>query len=165
MRLAGFWVGKYLQEKGISYETLFKLLMAGALLLFGAYCWDLVFPINKKLWTSSYVLHTVGLDCIIIASIIYIIDFKKKTKWTYFFEVFGRNPIVIYLLSELGAIMLYFLRTDVKNPDSNYFRVIYNQIFKPIGGNWGSLAFALSFMLVCWLVGYVMDKKKWYVRV
>lgn len=163
--IGGFWVGKYLQEKGICYESLSKLLMAGALLLLGAYGWDLVFPINKKLWTSSYVLHTVGLDCLILAIIIYIIDFRKKTSWTYFFEVFGRNPIVIYLFSELGATMLYFLRTNAQNPETTYFRVIYQNAFEWIGGNWGSLAFALSFMLLCWLVGYVMDKKKWYVRV
>jgi predicted acyltransferase len=161
--IGGFWVGKYLQEKGITYETLSKLLIIGALL--GAYCWNLIFPINKKLWTSSYVLHTVGLDCIIIAIIIYVIDFKKRTQWTYFFEVFGRNPIVIYLLSELGAILLYFFRTDPSNPDTNYFRVIYNKLFAGIGGNWGSLAFALSFMMICWLVGYLMDKKKWYVKI
>ena len=163
--VGGFWVGKYLQEKGISYEALSKLLMLGALLLLGAYCWDLIFPINKKLWTSSYVLHTVGLDCIIIAIIIYVIDFKKRTQWTYFFEVFGRNPIVIYLLSELGATLLYFFRTDPSNPDTNYFRVIYNKLFAGIGGNWGSLAFALSFMMICWLFGYLMDRKKWYVKV
>ena len=163
--VGGFWVGKYLQEKGISYVTLAKLSVAGILLLLGAYFWNMTFPVNKKLWTSSYVLHTVGLDCIIISVIIYIIDFKKKTKWTYFFEVFGRNPIVIYLFSELGATLLYFFRTDAGNPESNFFRVIYNKVFEPIGGNWGSLAFAVSFMMLCWLVGYVMDKKKWYVRV
>jgi len=163
--VGGYWAGKFIQENGINYETLSKLLLTGALLLFGAYCWDLTFPINKKLWTSSYVLHTVGLDFIIIAVIIYIIDFKKKTRWTYFFEVFGRNPIVIYLFSELGATLLYFFRTNTADPQSNYFRVIYNNVFSCIGGNWGSLAFAISFMLLCWLLGYLMDKRNWYVRV
>lgn len=160
--VAGFVVGRFLQQKGNTWEALGKLLIAGALLLFAAYCWNTVFPINKKLWTSSFVLHTVGLDCIIIAIIIYIIDFRKFTRWTYFFEVFGKNPLFIYLLSELGATCLYFFRADEK---TSLFQFIYDHVFAFIGGYWGSLLFALSFMMLCWLVGYMLDKKKIYVRV
>lgn len=160
--VAGYVAGKYIQEKGNSYEGLTKLLLAGVLLLFAAYCWNLSFPINKKLWTSSFVLHTVGLDCIIIAIIIYIINFKQQTNWTYFFEVFGRNPLFIYLLSELGAILLYFFRV---NPTTDYYHWLYNTIFIHAGPYPGSFLFAFIFMLLCWLVGYVMDKKKIYVRV
>jgi predicted acyltransferase len=160
--IGGFCVGKYLQEKGINYVTLSKLSVTGLLLLLGAYFWNMSFPVNKKLWTSSYVLLAVGLDCLIISIITYIIDFKKQTKWTYFFEVFGRNPIVIYLLSELGATLLYFFRADNQ---TNYFSWIYQHIFSHAGPYIGSFLFAVSFMLFCWLVGYVMDKKKWYVRV
>ena len=160
--VCGYIAGKFIQEKGSSYEGLAKLLLAGALLLFAAYCWNLSFPINKKLWTSSFVLHTVGLDCIILAVIIYIINFKHRTRWTYFFEVFGRNPLFIYLLSELGAILLWFFRIDVKTPVYSW---IYNNIFIHAGSYFGSFLFAVSFMLACWLVGYFLDKKKIYVRV
>lgn len=160
--IAGYTVGKYIQEKGNTYEGLTKLLIAGSLLLFAAYCWNLVFPINKKLWTSSFVLHTVGIDCIVISIIIYIINFKHKTSWTYFFEVFGRNPLFIYLLSELGATLLYFFKTD---PKTSVFAWIYQNIFKHAGDYFGAFLFAVSFMLLCWLVGYVLDKKKIYVRV
>ena len=160
--VAGYVAGKYIQEKGSTYEGLSKLLIAGALLLFAAYCWNLFFPINKKLWTSSFVLHTVGLDCIIIGIIIYIINFKKKTNWTYFFEVFGRNPLFIYLLSEILAILLNFFRVE---PGVSLFQWIYRNIFIHAGEYFGSFLFALSFMLVCWLVGYFLDKKKIYVRV
>ena len=160
--VCGYIAGKFIQEKGSSYEGLAKLLLAGALLLFAAYCWNLSFPINKKLWTSSFVLHTVGLDCIILSVIIYIINFKHRTRWTYFFEVFGRNPLFIYLLSELGAILLWFFRIDVKTPVYSW---IYNNIFIHAGNYFGSFLFAVSFMLACWLVGYFLDKKKIYVRV
>ena len=160
--VGGFFVGSFLQKKGSTFEALTKLLIAGCLLLLAAYCWNLSFPINKKLWTSSFVLHTVGLDCIIIAIIIYIIDFKHKTKWTYFFEVFGRNPLFIYLLSELGATLLYFFRADENN---SFYQFLYNNIFIHAGSYFGSLLFAVSFMMCCWLVGYFLDKKKIYVRV
>lgn len=160
--VAGYKVGKYIQQKGNTYEGLTKLLLTGVALLFGAYCWNLCFPINKKLWTSSFVLQTVGLDCIIIALIIYIINFKQKTNWTYFFEVFGRNPLFIYLLSELGVTLLYFFRVDEK---TNMFQWIYLNIFRNAGEYVGSFLFAVTVMLICWLVGYFMDKRKIYVRV
>ena len=160
--VGGYFVGSFLQKKGSTFEALTKLLIAGCLLLLAAYCWNLFFPINKKLWTSSFVLHTIGLDCIIIAVIVYIIDFLHRSKWTYFFEVFGRNPLFIYLLSELGATLLYFFRTDEY---TSFYQFLYNNIFRHAGRYFGSLLFAISFMMCCWLVGYFLDKKKIYVRV
>ena len=160
--VGGYLAGKYIQQKGNTYEGLSVLLLSGAVLLFLGYAWDLSFPINKKLWTSPFVLYTVGLDCIIISVIIYITQFKNKTSWTYFFEVFGRNPLFIYLLSELAAILLFFFKTD---PKTSVFKWIYTNIFSNAGSYMGSLLFAISFMLLCWLVGYVLDKKKIYVRV
>jgi predicted acyltransferase len=160
--IGGYYSGKYIQQKGNTFEGLSKLLLSGVLLLFLAYAWNLSFPINKKLWTSSFVLQTVGLDCIILAIIIYITQFLHKTRWTYFFEVFGRNPLFIYLLSELAAILLFFFKTD---PQTSFFKWIYQNVFIYAGPYTGSLLFAVSFMLICWLVGYVLDKKKIYVRV
>jgi predicted acyltransferase len=160
--IAGYFVGKYIQQKGNTYEGLVTLLLGGAVLVFVAYCCGLHFPINKKLWTSTFVLHTVGLDCIIIAAIIYLINFKNKTKFTYFFEVMGRNPLFIYLLSELVAILLHFFQTDKQ---TSLYEWIYTTIFLPVGAYLGSFLFALIFMLFCWLVGYFLDKRKIYIRV
>ena len=160
--VAGYTVGKFIQHKGNTYEGLTKLLLTGVLLLFAAYCWDLIFPINKKLWSSSFVLQTVGLDCIIISIIIYIINFRQQTNWTYFFEVFGRNPLFIYLLSELAATLLNFFRVE---PKLSFYQWIYRNIFIYAGEYVGSLLFAISFMLLCWLGGYILDKRKIYVRV
>ena len=160
--IGGAMVGHLLQQKGKTYETLTKLLLAGFLLFSIAYFWHLLFPINKKLWTSSFVLLTVGLDCIIIAAIIYVIDFLGKKRWTYFFEVFGKNPLFIYLLSEVLAILLYTFRT---NAGKSYFQSLYENTLGLIGGKPGSLLFALAFMLTCWLVGWWLDKRKIYVRV
>ena len=160
--VGGFIAGKYIQRKGNSYEGLAILLLSGAVLLFLGYCWDLVFPINKKLWTSSFVLYTVGLDCIILGGILYITQFRNKTGWTYFFEVFGRNPLFIYLLSEVAAILMYFIRVD---DDTSVFNWVYSNFFSFAGPYFGSLLFALVFMLLCWLVGYALDKRKVYVKV
>ncbi|MBS1933905.1 MAG: hypothetical protein JST96_07885 [Bacteroidetes bacterium] len=160
--VGGYVVGKFIQEKGKTYEGLAKLMLAGFGLLVIAYFWDLSFPINKKLWTSSFVLYTVGLDCIILSAVIYVIDFLGKTKWTYFFTVFGKNPLFIYLLSEIGATTLYIFHTE---PRVSVYHWLYENIFKHAGLYFGSFLFAVSFMLVCWLAGYFLEKKKIYVRV
>lgn len=158
---AGYAVGYQLQKKGLTYETLAKLLLAGCALLALAYAWDLSFPVNKKLWTSSFAVLTVGLDCVLLAMLVYVIEMKRRVKWNYFFLVFGRNPLFIYLLSEVLAITLYFLRLG----DKSLFVVIYQTVFEPVGPYLGSLLFALAFMLVCWVVGYLLDKRRIYLRV
>lgn len=159
--VAGYIAGQFIQQKGKTYEGLAKLLLAGFTLFVIAYFWNLSFPINKKLWTSSFVILTVGLDCMLLAAIIYLIDFKNKTTGVYFFEVVGKNPLTIYLLSELMATVLYIVQVG----DKNLFSWIYENIFSYAGDYFGSLIFAISYMLVCWSVGYFMDKKKIYIRV
>jgi len=160
--LGGYAVGKFVQQKGKSYEGLAKLMLAGFALLTVAYFWDLVFPINKKLWTSSFVLYTVGLDCIILSAIIYVVDFAQKKKWTSFFTVFGKNPLFIYLLSEIGAGVLYMIQPV---PKMGLYNWLYENIFKHAGLYFGSFLFAVSWMLFCWFIGYILDRRKIYVRV
>jgi len=159
--VAGFLVGRYVQKNGGTFEGLAKLLMVGFGLFVIAFWWNYGFPINKKLWTSTFVLHTVGLDCMILACIIYIIDFLNRKKGIHFFLVFGRNPLFIYLLSELLIIVFYMIRIDGVSLTS----WLYTNIFAHAGAYIGSLLFAIFYMLLCWLVGYILDKKKIYIRV
>jgi len=103
----------------------------------------------------------VGLDCAILAAVIYLIEFLHKTRWTYFFEVFGKNTLFIYLLSELLVIILVMIPVG---PD-NLFHWIYEHIFRWTGDYLGSSLFSVAYVLVCWSVGYVLDKRKIYIRV
>jgi predicted acyltransferase len=157
--MAGNLIGSF----GTSWKTVGYLAAIGAALVAAGLVWGQFFPINKKLWTSSFVFLTVGIDCIILAGLIYITDFLQKRKWGYFFEVFGKNPLFIYLLSEVGVILLWFF--GVGDEYQPLFNWIFENIFSPAGMYFGSFLFAISFMLLCWLVGYWMDKKKIYVRV
>lgn len=167
--LAGKWIQRkarpddYPVGRGKEYEGLAKLLLAGALFIALALAWHPFFPINKKLWTGSFVLLTVGIDCIILAVLIYITDFLQQKKWGYFFEVFGKNPLFIYLLSEVGAILLWFFGVGEKYQP--LYSWIFENVFSRAGMYFGSFLFAISFMLVCWLVGYILDKRKIYIRV
>src|SRR6188768_2308813 len=157
----GYAAGKWIQEKGNSYEGLTKLLLVGITLIFLALCWNNFFPINKKLWTGSFVFLTVGIDCVLLAALIYVIDFLQIKRFNYFFEVFGRNPLFVYLVSELGATLMWFIPIG----DMPLYQWLYQNIFSKAGHYFGSLLFAITFMLFCWLVGYILDKKKIYVRV
>ncbi|HSB94115.1 MAG TPA: heparan-alpha-glucosaminide N-acetyltransferase domain-containing protein [Flavitalea sp.] len=159
--VGGFFAGKYLQLRGKTFETLSRLLLAGFVLISIAFLWNYSLPINKKLWTSSFSVLTIGIDLGILACVIYIIDFLHKTRWTFFFEVFGRNPLFIYLLSEVGVIILFLIPVG----GIPLYRWLYQHVFAVTGAYIGSLLFAVSWMLICWLVGYWMDKKGVYVKV
>jgi predicted acyltransferase len=158
---SGYVAGKWIQERGSNYEGLTKLLLVGVTLIFLALCWNNFHPINKKLWTGSYVFLTVGIDCVLLAALVYIIDFLQIKRFNYFFEVFGRNPLFIYLLSEIGAILLWFIPIGGKP----LYAWLYDNIFINAGPYFGSFLFAITFMLFCWLIGYLLDRKKIYVRV
>jgi len=158
--IGGYAVGRYLQRMGKTYEGLTKLLLTGIGLLLLAYCWDSFFPVNKKLWTSSYAVLTVGLDCIILTGIIYLTDVLEKTKGTHFFIVAGKNPLVIYLLSELGVTVMFM----VKVGNESLFSWIYTHIFVFTGDYLGAFIFSVWWMLTCWLLGYLLDRNKIYIR-
>ena len=160
--VGGYIVGKWIQKKGNNYESITKLLLAGFALMVCGYFWDLLLPINKKLWTSSYVVYTIGIDCVIISLLIYIIQIQHKIKWSTFFQVFGKNTLFIYLLSELLVTALFIIPAGA---NSNVLRWSYQNIFSHAGGYLGSLLFAISYMMICWLVGYWLYKKKIYIKV
>jgi predicted acyltransferase len=159
--LFGFLVTYYLEKTGRQPAQLVRLLLAGIGLVLISWLWHQSFPINKKLWTSSFVLTTVGWDMIILSALIYIIDQLKWQKWTGFFLVPGRNPLAVYLFSEILAILLHFFIT----PDGrSYYSTIYSAVFQPLGNYFGSFMFAIVFMLICWLFGYYLDKKGIYLK-
>jgi predicted acyltransferase len=154
--VAGYLAGWYVQTKGRSRKMLVWLIGMGCVLIALGLIWNVFLPINKNLWTSSFVLYSTGLDCLLLSAIIFIIDFLNITRWTYFFEVFGKNALFIYLLSEVVAIMLRA---------THLYGWIFDHIFKFPGLYAGSLLFAIWFMLMCWLAGWLLDKQKIYIKV
>lgn len=159
----GYYAGKFIQEKGKTYDTISKLLLTGCLFIFIAICWNSVFPINKKLWTSSFVFITTGLDLVIISALIYIVEIKNwnQGNWTRLFTIFGKNPLFIYVVSEVLLTILAWI--VIGNKGIPEWGGSFYQAIAP--GKVGSLLFAVSFMLLCWFIGYVLDKKKIYIRV
>jgi predicted acyltransferase len=160
--IAGYLAGMFIRKKGNTYETLALLCIAGFLLYTIGCFWDLFLPINKKLWTGSFVCYTLGFDCLIMAVIIYIIEFRNKRSWTYFFEVFGRNPLFIYILAEIGEHARNNIYTGSGRSISHW---IFNVTVPESMPYLGSLLLAIAFTLLCWLVGYALDKRRIYIKV
>lgn len=160
--IAGYFVGDYIRKNGSSYEVIAKLMIVGSLLMLGAFIWDMAFPINKKIWTSSFSLLTTGLDLLIISILVYVIDIYQRRRWTHFFVVFGRNPLFIYLLADVVLTTMGMIPVE----DSNLHAWFFKDIFGSFAGPYlASFLFAFTFMMLNWLVGYFLDKKRIYIKV
>lgn len=156
--LSGYLVFYYLARRP---QAVPALVLTGVLAVAVAVIWNSGFPINKKLWTSSFVLCTVGLDMLILAALVQIIDIWQLRRWTTFFEIFGKNTLFIYLLSGALVIVLARIRVD----GVSLYAWLFNHLFHP----WlppadASLGFALCYMLCCWLVAYWMDCRRLYIK-
>jgi predicted acyltransferase len=169
--LAGYLTARFISQKGNGYETIARLMITGSIVLLAAQWADLFVPINKKLWTISYVFQTVGLDLLILPIIIFVIEHLGEKRWTPFFEIFGKNTLFIYILSEVLVIMMYWIPRGAYWPvagkvqPESVLSWIYDHIFRVTGDYTGSFLFGVWVMLTCWLVGYIMDKKKIYIKV
>lgn len=162
--VVGYYAGKFIQQRGKGYDVISKMLLMGCLFIFIALCWNMVFPINKKLWSSPFVLITTGLDLVILSFLVYALEINdwNKGNWTRFFTILGKNPLPLYVLSE--TLVIFFYMFTVKG--NSLYNWINTNIYQAIiPGAIGSLLFAISYMLICWFVGYLLDKKKIYIRV
>jgi len=186
----GYLVGDYIQKKGKTFETQFSkttennangsyqmiasLFVTATILTVTGLAWDMVFPINKKIWTSSYTIYTTGLAIYTIATMIYLIEMKQAKGWlTKFFDVFGKNPLFIFVLSgflprALGLIRIPNGMSDEGLPKYlSPFGWFYEKICKQVPGipENGSLVYAISMIIMYWAICYWLDKKKIYIKV
>lgn len=161
--VVGYLAGVFIIKEGKTYKTIAQLLIAGIIIYALALIWNVSFPISKKLWTSSFTLYTVGIDLCIIALLIFSIELKQLKKGTNFFTVFGKNPLFIYLFSELFHVVLVLIKTP---SGLSVFDWVSQEIFqKLVSGSFGALLTALAFMLLCWSLGFILDKKSIYIKI
>ena len=162
--IVGYYAGKFIQEKGKGYETIARLALMGCVFIFIALTWNMSFPIGKKLWTSPFTLLTTGIDMVMISAFIYMVEVRawNKWNWTSFFTTVGKNPLAIYILSEVLIVILWMISIGNKNA-VGWINDVFFQKIAP--GAIGSLLFAISYMLICWCVGKILDKNKVYIRV
>jgi len=161
----GYLAGDYIQKKGKNFEMLTGLFVAGVAMILTGFCWDMVFPINKKIWTSSYTVYTSGLATITIATMIYLIEFKNARGWlSKFFDVFGKNALFVFALSAFLPKGLALIKLG---EGVNPWNWLYKKLLIHIPGapENGSLAYAVCVITFMWFICWLMDKKKIYVKV
>jgi predicted acyltransferase len=169
----GYLVGNYIIAKGKSFEMMAGLFVTGCLLVFTGFCWDMAFPINKKIWTSSFVVYTTGVAILVLCVLIYAIEMKgHKGGWSKFFDVFGKNALFIFMVSGILPRIYGLIRiadgTDQHGDTINkgLSGWMYDHWFAPAFGNMnGSLAYALFNILLLWALCYLLDKKRIYIKV
>lgn len=173
----GYLVGLFIRQQGKvspDFRFLSGLLVTGFLLVVLGWIWSLGFPINKKIWTSSYVLYTTGLGILTLGSMIWFLEIQGiKNGATKFFDVFGKNPLFIFVLSGLLPRFLTLFRIpDGMNieGDPQYLTALswfYKYVCAKIPGppELGSLVYSICFLALMWALCYVLDKKKVYVKV
>ena len=162
--LAGYLTGRWLLRTPDKAKAALQLLLAGAGLIVLALLWALAFPLAKRIWTSSYALLTIGIDLTLIAALIAYIDVGKQRIGVGFFEVFGKNPLVIYLVSELFIETLQIIRVGEDGQDP-YEYLGWHVFQATLPGPAGSLACAIAYMLVCWLLGFALKRANLVIRI
>ena len=150
--LLGILAGNFIKKNGPKASTALRLAGAGVASIVLALIWNFDFPINKNLWTSSFVLLVGGLSLLLLALFYYIIDVLGYKKWSFFFRVIGMNSILIYMS---GRFINWEYSTD------GFFKWM-GQL---IGNPFNAVAMAICYVMVKWAFLYFMYKKKVFLRV
>lgn len=166
--LMGYFAGRLIDfSKGV-LPAIKKMLIIGGVSALIGWLWDFLLPINKPLWTSSYVLYAGGLAMAFLALLLWIIDVKGIKKWSSPFIHFGTNPLFIFLFSGIYVkIILYLVEiTNSEGEPITGYRYMYENIFVPIAGNMnGSLLFAISHIILFWLLTYILYRRKIFIKI
>lgn len=163
--LIGFWAGKLMSDSKDLHKKIEALFVFGSILSFVGFLVDYGFPINKNIWSSSFVLTTSGLAALLLALLIWIIDIKGKRKWSVFFEAYGVNPMFVFVAGGVITILTANLGFQYQGVWTSLKTYVYKHILQPAFGDYpGSLVFALVFVFVCWLIAHYLYKKKIYIK-
>ena len=162
--IAGRWIAQ--RDKPL-LERITGLFAAGSIGMMLGLMWNWSFPINKNLWTSSYVIFTAGMACVALATIMWIVDYCNVKWWTKPFVVFGVNPIVAFVGSGVMARLIYTLWHVNYNGASVS---IQNAIYQVLFASWlpprlASLAFAIAFVLLWYGILLVLYRRKIILKV
>ena len=175
--LLGWWVGEKVARGKPDAALVAQLFLWATVLLLAGYAWQLQMPLNKKIWTSSYVLHTTGLAMMALATLIHLVELRARPAelrgWARFFEVFGRNPLFVFVLSGFVPRVLALLRwADGFNADGTLHWMtplpwVYQTVFAGLGPDprLGSLLYACANLSLYAALAWWLDSRRIYIRV
>jgi predicted acyltransferase len=163
--IIGYFTGELIGKGPASNKTVLKLFLLGIASAGLGLLWNLVFPINKPLWTSSYVLYTSGIAMGVLALIYLIADVLKFQKWGTFFMVFGMNALFSYFLAGIWTRLMLFIKIPSGDAKITLYKWFYEKVCVTVAGNMnGSLMFALIQVLLIWGLALILYRKKIMIR-
>ncbi len=164
--LIGYLSGDWLKQQATETKTSISLIIFGLSGLILGHLWGVWFPINKALWTSSYVLVTAGWALLLLAICYETIEVRGWRQWGYPFKVMGLNSIFLFVASGFVARILIYTRIGNSTDAPTTKTWIYENAFQSWAGSFnGSLLFALTTVVLWWLVLYGMYRKGWFLKV
>ncbi|MCC5598838.1 acyltransferase family protein [Nostoc favosum] len=164
--LAGYFTGQWIRSQPVKSRTSIGLALFGVGCLIIGWAWGWTFPINKKLWTSSYVIFTSGWALLLLAACYELIEVRLNRRWSKPFEIMGLNAIALFVPSVL--LIKILVRTTIgtgKDAPSTYNWIYQNFFVSWAGVLNGSLFFAIVTVLLWWAVGVLMYRQRWFLKV
>jgi len=166
--LFGVFTAEWLRSARASGKKVLGMLACGAAGFLLGETWNIWFPINKNLWTSSFVLLTTGLALTVFGLCYWLLD-VRKVRWipTMPAIVFGMNAIAAYVFAELFALLLDVFRWSGGQPPARSLQDrVYEVVFAPLdGAEFSSLVYSICFVVVCWAVMWVLYRKKIFFKI
>lgn len=160
--IVGVCVAEIIRKNKLTIKCIKLMLLSGLVLMVIGGAWALNFPLNKNLWTSSYVLLTAGLAILLLALFIYLIDIKKEEKWAQVGLHFGANAISAYVLHYLLIIPLSWIPINGKSIQEWFMFALPNF---GCPQKLASLLWAISFVVICYLPIRLMYKRKIFIKI
>ena len=163
--LIGFLFGKLIVDYKENHTRVEKLLIWGTVLAFAGLLLQYGCPINKKIWSPTFVLTTTGFAAQLLGLLIWIIDINKKERWSRFFHAFGVNPLIVYVFAGVLANLVSNIRFTWQGEMVSVKAFVYEVLLRLWAGDYfGSLLYALLFVTACWLFGYILYKRNIYIK-
>lgn len=169
--LIGFLIGGMIVKVKDNTLRINNLFIVGTILTFAGFLLDFGMPINKKIWSPTFVMTTCGLAASFLGLLIWIIDIKGYKRWCRFFEAYGVNPLFMYVLGAVLSIIISYVRVPYCAVESGVISLkgwLYQAVWIPAAGGDETLAsffFAITFVLFTWIFGYFLYKNKIYIKI
>lgn len=167
--MIGFLAGKMIVGKApetgkepLIDSKVMKMFVLGTALLVCGFLLGYACPISKKIWTPTFAMVTCGFASLVLATLIYIVDIKGVKRWSRFFEAFGANPLFLFIMSDIFAILL----GSVKISGTSIHGIIYKALIPLFGETGGSCIYAILFVLFNFaVVAYPLYKRRIYIKI
>ncbi len=166
--LIGYLVGRMILSVHNNSERVSTMLLWGTVMLLAGWLLQYGIPCGKKMWSSTFVLITCGMAMCIQAMLIHFVDIKgNKGSWARFFESFGVNPLALYLIGTVLAILFGAipLGHDAEGGNITVHSAVYDFFNSLFNEYTASALYAVCFVLLNWVIGHILYKKKVFIKI